>query len=191
LKRAVLLHGTDGSPQGNWLPWLKQQLESRSYKVWVPELPNNHTPDRKVYNDFLISSGWDFTDNLVVGHSSGAVSVLNLLDDERFPKVKTAVIVSAWSDTHAAGLDSGDFDKNQFSKLFQPEGFNFEIVKRKAENFLFLHSDNDQYCPLDQAQWLAEQTAGDIIIIPGGGHLANKFPQFPQMIEALEGRSWL
>lgn len=94
-KRAVILHGTDASPDANWFPWLKEKLEAEGYEVWVPELPGNHTPNREVYNDFLFGSDWDLTDNIVVGHSSGAVSVLNLLMDERCPKVKLAVVVSA------------------------------------------------------------------------------------------------
>lgn len=99
MKRAVILHGTDAAPEQNWFPWLKQKLETEGYEVWAPLLPGNHTPNREVYNDFLLGQeqGWDFTDNIVVGHSSGAVAVLNLLMDPRCPKVKLGVMVGAWA----------------------------------------------------------------------------------------------
>jgi hypothetical protein len=181
MKRAVILHGTDGKPQDNWFPWLKSQLEAKDFKVWVPNLPNNHTPNRHVYNDFLFSSSWDFKDNLVIGHSSGAVTILNLLADDRCPPVKAGVLVGAW-----AHMDGTDLDRDQFKDLFPADGFDFSEIKPKAGEFIFLHSDIDPYCPLDQAKWLAKQTDAEIIIIPGGQHLSSGHKQLPELLEALE-----
>jgi predicted alpha/beta hydrolase family esterase len=186
LKKAVILHGTGGSPKENWFPWLINLLEGKGYEVWAPLLPNNLTPNRQTYNNFLFGVGWNFADNLIFGHSSGAVSVLNLLEDERCPRIKTGVLVGAWSH-----MDDTDLDDEQFKDLFPTDGFDFDAINQKADNFLFLHGDNDPYCPLDQAQWLAKQTGSEIIIIPGGGHLGSKFPEFPQMTDELETRGWL
>lgn len=117
MKRAVLIHGTDGNPENNWFPWVRAKLEAAGYEVWAPAMPENHTPNREVYGDFLFSSGWDFTDNLVIGHSSGAVEVLNLLMDPRCPNIKLGVMVGAW-----AGGKPGGYDTNeQFKNLFPPE----------------------------------------------------------------------
>lgn len=107
-KRAVILHGTDGKPDSKWFMWLKGKLEAEGYKVWVPGLPENHTPNRETYNNFLFGQGWDFTDNIVVGHSSGAVGVMNLLMDERCPKVKMAVMVGAWAGGLPMGYEKGN-----------------------------------------------------------------------------------
>ena len=181
MKRAVILHGTDGDPESNWFPWLKGKLKERGYAVWVPLLPNNHTPDRQVYNDFLFESGWDFSDNIVVGHSSGAVSVLNLLMDERCPKIKLGVMVSAWDHGVPTGMDY-----EQFLKLFPEGGFGFTTIKQKADKLAFLHSRDDPYCPLEQAEYLAKNLDAPLTVIEHGGHLGNNFPQFPQLWDALE-----
>lgn len=188
MKRAVLLHGTDGSPGSNWFPWLKQELVSRGYEVWVPDLPNNHTPNSKVYNDFLFGSKWDFTDNLVIGHSSGAVSVLNLLQDARCPHINTGVLVGAW-----ARMDETDLDFEQFKDLFPDQAFDFSLIKSKADNLLYIHGDNDPLCPIEQARWLAEQTSSDIVVVPNGGHLSEGFgfTELPVAIEALAAHGWL
>jgi uncharacterized protein len=181
MKRAAILHGTDASPDANWFKWLKQQLEQRDYNVWVPELPNNHTPNRKTYNDFLFGSDWDFNDNLLIGHSSGAITVLNLLTDGRCPKISAAVLVGAWSHMEETYLD-----REQFKDLFPPNGFDFEIIISKCDKFLFLHGDNDPFCPLEQAKWLAQQTKGHMVIIPNGHHLgASRTPDFPELLEGL------
>lgn len=185
MKRAVILHGTDANPDANWFPWLREKLEAEGYEVWVPELPGNHMPNREVYNDFLFSNGWDFADNIVVGHSSGAVSVLNLLMDERCPRVKLAVIVSAW----AGGLPEGyEKDSTQFDDLFPPEGFDFARMKSKAECIAFLHSDDDPYCPFEQAKYLAEQLDAPLTTVHEGKHLGSDFTELPQVWEIIKGQ---
>lgn len=177
MKRAVILHGTDGNPQKHWFPWLKQKLEEQGYEVWVPEMPANHTPNRHTYNDFLFGSGWDFTDNIVVGHSSGAVSILNLLMDARAPHIRLGVLAGAW-----ARMDETDLDREQFKDLFPPEGFDFELIKSKADKLAFIHGDDDPLCPLNQAQWLAGQLDAPITLVPQGGHLSSeKFTEFPEL----------
>jgi len=193
LKKAVLLHGTSGSPESNWLPWLKTQLTYRNYRVWVPNLPGNEMPNWQVYNDFLLDSDWDFTDNLVIGHSSGAVAVLNLLQDNRCPRIEAGVLVSPWTDTAKANLDHDGLTRERFKNLFPPSGFNFELLKQKADDFLILHGDNDPYCPLDQARWLATRTNAELTIITNGGHLNRNsgFSELPQLVSLLETRSLL
>ena len=183
MKRAVILHGTDGNPDSNWFPWLKEKLEAEGYEVWAPLLPENHTPNRQVYNDFLFGQGWDFTDNIVVGHSSGAVEVLNLLMDERCPKVKMGVVVSGW----AGGLPNGYEEGNtQFDNLFPKDGFDFERIKQHADALAFLHSDNDPYCPLEQAQHLAAQLGASLTVIPNGQHLGSNYTELPELWNVLE-----
>jgi len=186
LKRAVILHGTDGAPDHNWFPWLKKELESRGYEVWIPELPNNHFPNRHVYNDFLFNSGWDFSDNLVIGHSSGAVSTLNLIQDERCPKIDVGVLVGIW-----ASMDGTELDKLQFKDLFGPDGFDFNKLKAKSNHLLFIHGDDDPHCPLEQAKWLAGQTSSPIVILPGGGHLGSNHKELTELITELQNRGWL
>jgi predicted alpha/beta hydrolase family esterase len=183
MKRAVILHGTDGKPDSNWFMWLKAKLEAESYEVWVPLLPENHTPNREVYGDFLFGQGWDFTDNLVIGHSSGAVEVLNLLMDERCPKVKMGVMLGAW----AGGVPNGyDKDTKDFDNLFPPDWFDFELIKSKAGKLAFLHGSDDPYCPLEQAQYLAGKLNAPITIVPNGHHLGAKYTELPELWDVIE-----
>ena len=182
MKRAVILHGTSSKPTDAWFPWLEDKLKAEGYNVWVPHLPGNHTPQAQVYNDYLFSQDWDFEDNMIVGHSSGAVSVLNLLMDERCPHVKLGVMVGAW----AGGKPKGPFLPGQFKNLFPEGGFDFDLIKSKADALAFLHSDNDPYCPLEQAQFLAEQLDAPITIIPGAGHIGRGFKEKPEIWNIIE-----
>jgi predicted alpha/beta hydrolase family esterase len=183
MKNAILLHGTDGNPEHNWFPWLKKKLEARGYKVWAPVLPGNHTPNRKIYNDFIFSQGGDLTDGIVVGHSSGAVSVLNLLMDKRCPKVNLAVMVSAWKGGVPLRYEP---DNQQFKDLFPPDGFDFKLIKEEAGKIAFLHSDNDPYCPLEQAEYLAKQLHAPLTVIHEGDHLGSNLTELPELWKIIE-----
>lgn len=172
MKQAVFLHGTGGSPNDHWWPWLKEQFEQSGYEVWAPVLPDSHKPSASKYWDFLHSVDWDFSGNVLVGHSSGATSVLNLLMRPEFPKVKAAVLVGAFLNEDLT-IGSPDFeDDTQFANLFPPAGFDWPVIKIKAEKFYFVHGDNDPYCAYDVAVAAAKQLGGTFVAVPGGGHLS-------------------
>lgn len=181
MRKAFILHGTDGHPESNWFMWLKDKLENAGYEVQVPLLPDNHTPNRKTYNDYLFGLGYDLTNSLLIGHSSGAVSVLNLLEDERCPSIDKAVLVGVWYTCEGTVLNP-----EQFKKLFPKNGFNFELIRSKVNSTLIIHGDDDPYCPLDQAKLIAEKLKSKVSIIKGGGHLGStRNPDFPELKELL------
>jgi len=38
---AFIIHGTGGTPEGNWFPWLKEKLESIGVTTYIPRFPIN------------------------------------------------------------------------------------------------------------------------------------------------------
>ena len=183
MSQALILHGTDATPANNWFTWLKEQLEQDGYKVWLPQLPNSDKPNAETYNKLLLSNlDFDFNEEtIIVGHSSGAVESLSLL--QHLPdntKVKEVFLVSAFKD---------DLGWDALTGLFT-EPFDFEKIKTKAGKFVFLHSDNDPYVPLEQAQYLAEQVGGELIVKLGQGHfnieLSEQYKAFPELLELIK-----
>lgn len=186
MKQALILHGTDASPSSNWFTWLKEQLEQDGYKVWLPQLPNSDKPSTKTYNEFLLfNPDFAFTnDTIVIGHSSGAVEVLSLL--QHLPegkKVGSCFLVSVFRD---------DLGWDALKGLFA-EPFDFEVIKKKADKFVFLHSDNDPYCPIGHAKYLAEQVGGELIVKSGQGHfnteISEQYKAFPELLEIIKNNA--
>jgi len=182
MKNVLILHGTGSNSQSNWFPWLKQELENRGLKVWVPDLPQSAKPNIKRYNKYILKNkNWPFNENSVlIGHSSGAVAILGLL--QQLPKgmvVDTCILVGSFKDN--LGWDALD-------GLFE-EPFDFEKIKKKAKRFIFIHSDNDPYCPLDHAEYLAKKLNGRLIIKKGQGHFnlekGPEYKQFPLILKLI------
>ena len=180
MKNALILHGTANNHTGNWFPWLKGQLEKKGYKVWVPDLPDSEHPNVKRYNEFIFANkDFEFNkDTVIIGHSSGAVEILGLL--QNLPEdviVNKSILVSVFKDN----LGDKDFDG-----LFE-EPFDFEKIKKHSREIIFIHSDTDPYCPMEHAEYLSGKVGGKLIVIKGQGHFnLEKGPQYKKFPELLK-----
>ena len=180
MKNALILHRTANNHTGNWFPWLKKELEDKGYKVWVPDLPNSEQANVKRYNNFIFANkNFDFNEEtLIIGHSSGAVAILGLL--QKLPqnvKINKAILVASFMN---------DFGDPDFSGLFE-EPFDFKKIKTKSDKIIFVHSDNDPYCPLSHAEYLSEKLGADLIVMKGQAHFnLEKGPEFKKFPEILK-----
>lgn len=185
MKQALILHGTNSTSQDNWFPWLKHQLEEHQWKVWVPDLPHPEKPSIKRYNEFLFQNeDWKFTpETSIVGHSSGAVAVLGVL--QALPKgvmVDTCILVGAFE---------GDLGRKDLKEL-QQEPFDYDLLRTKARQIIFIHADNDPHCPFLGAKRLCDKLECTLIWVKGAEHFSikaggDRFREFPLVLEVLEG----
>jgi predicted alpha/beta hydrolase family esterase/HD superfamily phosphodiesterase len=182
MKKALILHGTNATPQSNWFSWLSDELNKLGYDVWLPQLPDADKPNVHTYNNFLLNNP-DFvidSDTILVGHSSGAVEILSLLQNVPNKTIVSDVyLVSAFTDNLGWDVLDGMF----------LEQYNYEVIKEKARSFTLFHSDNDPYVPLEQAKYIAEKLGGTLFVKPGQGHFnlenSPKYKEFPELLELI------
>lgn len=88
-------------------------------------------------------------------------------------KVKAVFLVSVFKDDLGWDALKGLFD----------ESLDFTNIKTKAGKFVLLHTDNDPYCPIEHAEYIAEQIGGELIVKSGQGHfnteLSERYRTFP------------
>jgi predicted alpha/beta hydrolase family esterase len=183
MTKFLILHGTDGTPDSNWFMWLKGVLVGKGHKVWLPQLPDADKPSTEKYTKFLLSNP-DFKfdkDTIIIGHSSGAVEILNLL--QHLPNdavIKAAILVSVFKD---------DLKWDSLTELFT-EPLDFKAIKSHCPKFIFVHSDNDPYSPIEHSKYLARGTGGRLTVLEGQGHfnteIGPQYKQFPQLLEIIE-----
>lgn len=192
---AIILHGTLGSPSGNWFQWLKTELEKRNINVWLPELPNANQPNLKEWADFIHkNTPFELDDQtIVIGHSSGAILALILAQQQSdkeatgqtsVTKFKAVVAVSVFHD------NSLNWEPN--SRLFDGINFDWQKIRKNTDKLLFVHSDNDPYVPLEQAKYVADNCQAELITIPGQGHFnleqSPDYKTFPALLRLLTER---
>lgn len=180
----VILHGTGANHTDNWFPWLKNELEKQGHSVWVPDLPNADRPNIKKYNELLLSQNFDFSNAVVIGHSSGAVAILGLLEAlPKNSKINTAILVGAFT-KRMTESPSWEMLKELFDNPFEYEG-----IRQKSGQFIFVHSEDDPYCPIEQAEFLSTKLGGEMHRFTKMGHFSKRldprFDKFPELLDII------
>ncbi len=70
---------------------------------------------------------------------------------------------------------------------FMKDGFDYKTIKSKLKKFSIIHGDNDPLVPVSNANILAEELNGKLIIIKNGEHLNGSagYWELPQCLETL------
>jgi leucyl-tRNA synthetase len=151
----VLLHGFTGSPNANFFPWLKKELEKRGAKVFVPALPNTDNPSIPEQVEFVLKNA-EFNENTVLlGHSLGSVVGLKVIEKLDHP-IKRFV--------SAAGFLELKFKDHSrpFEKSFDWK-FDFERIKKNVRTIMILRDSSDDVVPEIQADKIQQAIGGEII----------------------------
>ncbi len=98
MKRAFLVHGWEGSPDNNWFPWLKKELENRGFEVFVPAMPGSEKPVKSVWLKTMQELVKNPDENTyLVGHSMGCQAIQRYLDNlEEGVVIGGAFLVAGW-----------------------------------------------------------------------------------------------
>lgn len=179
-RNALLLHGTNGSPDSNWLLWLKNHLAWRGYSVAAPQLPNPEAPDVDRYWEALKEYPYDER-TVVVGHSSGGVMALKIL--ERLPPAQQ--LGHIWT----LGAFHHNEDAFGCAGLFKSE-WDWAAIKARKTPIEIWWAPDDIYIKKDQIDLLCAGLGVEPRVFDEGyGHfnteVSPRFRQFPELAQAI------
>ena len=82
MKRVVLLHGNgDSSGNDNWFPYIKRGLAAVGIDCLTPDLPDAQLARRKYWFPYFSDVLKLNSDDIIVGHSSGALAILKYAEE--------------------------------------------------------------------------------------------------------------
>ena len=181
MKNLLILHGIYGSPDENWFPWLKKELEREDIEVVIPHLPTKEPlKPEDWWEAFKEYESLINEDTIIVGHSLGAAFALKII--EKHPVAAALFVAPAWGKTD-----------NEFTPVMQAvadQKFDWKKIKRNCKNFTVLYSDNDPYLSIDHGKNLAKHLNAKEIFISGGGHLnaSSNYLEFPTLLTEIQKR---
>ncbi len=161
---AFIFHGTAGSPDSNWFPWLKQELENRNIPTIAPRFPTPEGESLHAWFEVLDAESLKINiDSLLIGHSKGGMFLLKVLERLKQP-VKATIFVAA-----PAGEKPIRFYEED--KKFSNFDFDWSNIRNKSHNFAVFHSDDDPYVSLANGELLAKELGTELTCIPRAGHI--------------------
>ena len=175
----IIIHGSFGSKDGNWFPWLKNELEKDNKDVVVPQMPvgvgnQNFENWSKVLNKLNINEN-----TIIIAHSIAPIFVCKYLITNKI-KVKKLVFVCGFN--NYLGIDS-EFDAVNEPMFIE----NFEDIKKYCNNIICYYSDNDPYVKFEVEKSFADTISNEQYVIKNGGHINTEsgYTEFEEILKVL------
>jgi predicted alpha/beta hydrolase family esterase len=182
-KDVIILHGTMGSPIGNWFPWLKDQLDG-DYNVYVPEFP---TPDNQSKDNWcatLRDQAPIFGKNtILIGHSIGATLLMHILEGMSEPVYKSVFVCPVLDE-----IGNEEYDALNKTFIEKMPDYDWLTMSNNMGDCTIFMGDNDPYVPSWHAECLQDQIGGELIVVPNGGHLnaESGYTEFGALLEVVK-----
>ena len=183
-RNVFIFHGTEGFPEENWFPWLKENLEKAGgYNVFVPQFPSPPVVPAKIDEWFDVLKKYKQyinEDTIIVGHSLGGTFTLKVLEQLKHP-VKAVFLVGT-----AIGIKPIlNYDRDL---SFSGFSFDWQVIKRNSKNFVVYHSNDDPYVAFGNGEKLAKELGVSLTFVPDAGHFNAKagYLSFPVLLESIK-----
>ena len=162
-----IIHGSFGSPFGNWFSWLHDFLYNNGKQVYVPQFPigvrfQNYDNWSKLLKYYL-ELGLINENTTIIAHSIAPVFVSKFLTENKV-KVKKLIFVCGFN--NYLGINE-EYDAVNKTMFFD----NLKDVKQLANKIICFYSDNDPYVKYEVEKEFADTIATEQICIPNAGHM--------------------
>ena len=199
----ILIHGSFGNPNKNWLPQLKKDLLSLEQNVLTPKFPcddwdevTKSGPDSTSKHQNLKNWLKIFEADVLpktkgqkicfVGHSLSPLFILHIVDRYKLD-VDSAIFASPFL------RDINRNDLWQFkvvNKSFYKTNFDFNKLKKRIPESYVLYSESDPYIDTKFFKEFGKKMGSSMIRIKKAGHLnaAVNLNEFPLIYELCKSR---
>ena len=155
----VILHGYEGSPDGIFFLWLRDELQKRGYAVQAPALPNAKHPNLEEQISSVLKTVKFDENTIVFGHSLGSVVALKTVERLNHP-VRKLVLAAGFARPPSLRGKSRDYEKTFDWK------FDFGKIKKNAGEIVILSDSSDTIVPPQEAEYLESVLGGRVFSFP-------------------------
>lgn len=201
--QCVILHGSFGSKDGNWFPWLKKELANLGHEVFLEQYPidkwediENGGKDNQNTTENLTSWTRFFKENTLpqldadkgivfFGHSLSPVFILHLVDQFGI-QLKGALFASPFLE--ALNVEA-TWPFDVVNRTFYKTDFEWDKLRKLIPNSYVLYGLDDPYVPNHLPIEFGEKLGSHLIPVKNGKHLGDNFKQFPLLLNLLKKMS--
>lgn len=175
--KTIFIPGNGGStPQDNWFPYLKTELEKIGVEVIARNFPDSQLAREKYWLPFIKELGVD-EDTILIGHSSGAVASMRFAENN---KIYGSVLVGA------CYTDLGD--ENEKLSGYYDRPWEWESIKKNQNWIIQFASTNDPWIPIEEARFVSKKLNTKYYEFTDQGHFGGDYfkKTFPELLQSIK-----
>ena len=185
-----MIHGWGGSPESDWFPWAKKELESRDFEVFVPEMPDTDNPKIDSWIQKIKETVGEVKPNdIFIGHSIGCQAIERFLEtlpeDE---KIEKAILVAPWTTLKEQTFTDLETDRS-VAEPWLSTPINYQKIGKMSDRWISIFSDDDPYVDYEENFPVYKDKLGAKIYLKHGlGHIAGEqgITELPLLLDFME-----
>ena len=154
----------------NWYGWMEQELLKSDIfcEVILEAMPDPYEAKRSIWLPFVRSFMKDDSENtIVIGHSSGAVAAMRLLEET--PLLGCVLVSACHTDLGEASERISGYYPG-FNDIDCPNEWEWEKIRSNAGWILQFHSSDDPFIPRTEADHVAAQLSSEYTCFEDKSH---------------------
>jgi predicted alpha/beta hydrolase family esterase len=177
-QRVVIVpgNGCANIEAANWyVPVANELRDTYGCDVRVRSMPDPVEAKRSIWLPFILNELGADEETVLIGHSSGAVAALRLLESH---KLKGAILVSACHTD--LGMES-EAISGYYPHADGSNPWNWEAIKSNAQWIAQLHSEDDPFIDPSEARFVAKHIGSEYVEHKERGHYMTR--DMPDVID--------
>lgn len=167
MKTIIFIHGYNASPEMNWYPEMRRELDKLRVPYRMPILPGGDNPKSAEWLKIIDETAKSVKkDIILVGHSLGTRALLLYLDQFKTP-VKGVLLVSPFNNSLQNAGNRGE----GYADFFEYP-IDIAEVKKLSPKFIVMHSKDDQRIPFSQGEEIAKELGAEFAVYDGKHHFS-------------------
>ncbi|MEH7120151.1 alpha/beta hydrolase [Neobacillus vireti] len=173
----LIIHGLGGSGPDHWQTWLANTLTEKNYQVTYPTFSSFHSPNLRVWLEELhlaVEAVPAKAELTVITHSLGCLLWIHYASSLAKKLAKRVILVAPPSPVITLTE----------AESFFPVPYTSNHLSKTAEEILFIHSNNDPYCSMEDARNYLNLNHHSVVL-PNAGHInpASGHGKWPSILD--------
>lgn len=175
--KVIIIHGNgDSTPQDNWIPYCKREVEKMGLTCLAPQFPDAPLARSKYWLPMLKEELHADEHTILVGHSSGALAAMRFAEQN---KILGSILIGAMH------TDLG-IENERLSGYFDTP-WNWQAIKNNQQWIVQFASCDDPWIPIEEARFVYQHLDCEYHEYKDQGHFGGDYykPEFPELMEVI------
>lgn len=172
-KKVIFIPGNGGgSPNDNWFPSVKKELEAKGLTVIAEEFPDNDLARMDYWVPFILNDLGADENSILVGHSSGAIAAMRVAEQQ--PLLGSVLVGAYYTDLN--------METEKLSGYFDTP-WDWDKIRENQKWIIIFAGQDDPWIDISEPRFLHSKLNCEYHEYTTGGHFGGDYEKrtFPEL----------